>query len=507
MKPNKIMPIGLFADRKIVDAQGGTERRVWCLMQPGRTGSFVEALFFLYLAFAVTGCVQRTQPKPLTHLERVKQAGELVVVTNYSPSSYYEGPDGYAGLEYDLATLFAKRLGVKVRFVVPDSFRDITRMVESGSADLAAAGLMVTETRKKRLRFAPAYRRVTEQVICRSDQTVPRYITDLTDSDLEVVAGAGHLDTLSALRKHYPDLSWNLNYELDADGLLSMVNQGSLDYAVVQSDQMTRVQHYYPNLQVAFDIGNPSDLAWAFSRDEDSSVYDEAVRFFGEIKHDNQLAQLIDRYYGHAVDYDTALDNSLRVHFRQRLPRYRSMFERAGMRSGLDWRLLAAVAYQESHWDRGAISAEGVGGMMMLTNDTARELKVSNRMDAAQSISGGSTYLSQVLANMPPEIQEPDRTWIALAGYNIGYGHIEDAQHIVRQRGGDPNKWIDIKAVLPLLGKRNWYSKTAHGKARGALAVHYVNSIRRFYDLLVWLTEGEDTRKVAAIGGKAKGGA
>ena len=458
--------------------------------------TFVGCLFLLLLSFPAIISVER-HPKHTSQLERVLRSGELKVVTRYSPSTYYEGPKGYAGLEYDLAQLFAKRLGVQARFIVPDSSRQIIRTVEDRKADFAAAGLMVTEARKRTLRFAPAYRKTTEQVIYRADHPKPRYVNDLSKGILEVAAGASHVETLKSLRQYYPDLNWNLNYEQDADGMMLLVNEGLLDYTIVQSEQMLRMRRFYPHLEVAFNVGKTRDLAWAFAQGEDDSLYNEAVAFFDEIKQNKQLDQLIDRYYGHSAGYDAALDSSLRLDYRKRLPRIRGLFQRAGRENDLDWRLLAALAYQESHWDGKAVSAEGVRGMMMLTGNTAREVHVTNLFDPAQSVKGGASYLRETLANIPPQVQEPDRTWFALAAYNVGYGHVEDARELVRKKGGDPNKWIDVKAVLPLLGKRSWYRKTRHGRARGALAVHYVNSIRRYFELLVWLGEEDEMRKVA----------
>lgn len=507
MNSKKIMPIGHFAGCEIVDVTERPARKAQPERYLGQELGQLRILFFLFFLLPLTGCVEKPA-KSLNHLERVKQAGELKIVTRYSPASYYEGPEGYAGVEYDLAQLFAKRLGVKVRFVVPDSPRRITRMVERREVDFAAAGLMVTDARRKNLRFAPAYRSITEQVVYRADQAQPRYINDLNAGLLQVVAGGSHADTLKSLRQHYPDLNWSLNYEQDVEGLLMLVNEGLLDYTLVQSDLMQRMRRFYPNLRVAFDVGKPRELAWAFSYDEDSSLYREAARFFEEIRENKQLDQIIDRYYGHSASYDAALDSSLRVHYRERLPKYKGMFKRAAMESGLDWRLLAALAYQESQWNGRAVSAEGVRGMMMLTGNTARELHVTNLFDPGQSIRGGASYLRDTLEQVPPHIQDPDRTWFALAAYNVGWGHVEDARRLVRERGGDPDKWIDVKTALPLLGKRSWYRKTRHGKARGALAVHYVNSIRRYYDLLVWLTEEEESRRVAMLpGGKPKGGA
>lgn len=493
MNLKKIMPIGLFAKCKSVDS---LSRRV----QPLESFSQTTVRFFIFLVFMLhlNSCVEKPV-KPPTQLEKVRQTGELKIVTRHSPSSYYEGPDGFAGLEHDLAQLFAKRLGVKVSFIVPDAGHHASDYIADKEADIAATGLMVSETRKEALRFAPAYRRITEQVIYRSDRPKPHSVSELSSGNLEVAAGASHVDTLNSLKTDYPDLSWSLNYEQNTQGMLFLVNEGLLDYTIVQSDQMLRMRQFYPKIDVAFDIGEPCDLAWAFSNDEDSSLYNEAVKFFDEIKQNKQLDQLIDRYYGHSETYDASLDSAIRLHYRKRLPKYKHTFQKAGKDQGLDWRLLAALAYQESQWDGNAVSAEGVRGLMMLTGVTARELNVTDPFDPVQSIRGGASYLREAKAQIPAHISEPDRTWFALAAYNVGHGHVEDARHLVRQRGGDPDKWIEVKQMLGLLDKRYWYRQTRHGQARGALAVHYVNSIRRYYDLMVWLDVEENASHELAM--------
>ena len=115
----------------------------------------------------------------------------------------------------------------------------------------------------------------------------------------------------------------------------------------------------------------------------------------------------------------------------------------------MDWRLLAAIGYQESYWNPHAVSPTGVRGLMMLTQPTAKQLGVSNRVDPVQSIDGGSHYIRTLIDKMPSPIKEPDRTWMALAAYNVGINHLEDARMITRRRGRDPNRWKDVKESLP----------------------------------------------------------
>jgi membrane-bound lytic murein transglycosylase F len=453
--------------------------------------------YFALLLFlmALPGCDQKPTP-PVSHLDRIRASGELRVVTRPEFSAPAEGGPGSVGLEHDLVQLFAARLNVRPRFIVPGSLREVPAILARGEADLAAAGLIADGDRPG-VRYGPAYRRITEQVLYSGDSPPPRTLADLGDSLVEVLAGSGHARTLAELQHQYPDLRWRARADQDIRDLLSRTAQGEVAYAVADSDQALLLRRQFPELQIAFDLGHPRHLAWALPAAEDASLYAEVVRFFGDIRQDKTLDQLIDRYYGHAQAFDAVLDDALRQDYRERLPRYRHLFERAGERYGLDWRLLAAIAYQESKWQSRAVSAEGVRGMMMLTGLTARELNVRDRFDAAESIRGGASYFRRMLVELSPEVEDPDRIWFALAAYNLGPGHVEDARELVRRRGGDPNKWIEIKKVLPLLGKPAWYRQTRHGKARGGVAVHYVNSIRRYYDLLVWLSEEENRQRLA----------
>jgi membrane-bound lytic murein transglycosylase F len=179
-------------------------------------------------------------------------------------------------------------------------------------------------------------------------------------------------------------------------------------------------------------------------------------------------------------------------HIEQRLPRYQAWFEKAGKDSGIDWRLLAAIGYQESHWNPKAVSPTGVRGLMMLTQDTMKQLGIDkSRHDPQASIEGGARYIRRVKKRLPKRIKNPDRTWMALAAYNIGFGHLEDARILTQDDGADPDKWIDVKKYLPRLSQKKWYKKARHGYARGQEPVRYVENIRSYYDILVWVTERE----------------
>jgi len=129
---------------------------------------------------------------------------------------------------------------------------------------------------------------------------------------------------------------------------------------------------------------------------------------------------------------------------------------------------------------------------MMLTLNTAKSMGVANRLDPDESIAGGAGYLRALIDKLPERITDPDRTWLALAAYNLGYGHLEDARIITQRQGGDPDNWHNVKERLPLLSKKKWYKNTRHGFARGYEAKHFVRNIRRYYNTLVQLTQPQD---------------
>jgi membrane-bound lytic murein transglycosylase F len=421
-------------------------------------------------------------------VETIKQDGQLVVLTRNSPTTYYEDVDGPAGLEYELTKMFAYELGVELTLVLPQTLDDLLEGIEQGTAHIAAAGLTVTREREKRLRFGPAYQQITEQLIYNINNKRPRSLSSL-DGSLEVVANSSHDERLQDLSETMPELSWKATTTNETEDLLQMVADGIIEYTIADSNTFALNQRFFIDLRAAFDISEPQPLAWALPRSEDNSLYLEVHKFFNKIKQNGELDRVIERAYGHVEDFDYVGTKIFRRHIEIRLPEFQEMFETAAEDNNLDWRLLAAMGYQESHWDPDAVSPTGVRGIMMLTLKTAKDLGIKDRLVPKNSIEGGARYFRQTLDRIPPSITEPDRTWMAMAAYNVGYGHLEDARVIAEQLGKNPDLWIDVKTTLPLLAKRKWYKKTRYGYARGWEPIQYVENIRSYYDILKWVDE------------------
>ncbi|HET7370053.1 MAG TPA: membrane-bound lytic murein transglycosylase MltF [Gammaproteobacteria bacterium] len=435
------------------------------------------------LALLLATCAQ-----PPSLLAQIKELGVLRVVTRNSPTTFYFGPRGPAGFEYDLARLFAEDIGVRLEVYAPLSLTDVLNAVRDGYADIAAAGLSVTRTREQHLRFGPPYQYVTQKVIYRYGEPRPDSPAELVDHSLMVVADSSHAERLEALHKQYPKLEWLASDAVESEELLAQVAHGDLDYTVADSNEFALDRRYYPELRAAFDLKAPEPLAWAFRRTGDLSLYHAAVAFFSRIRADGKLAQIIERYFGASDDFDYVGTRTFIHDIKTLLPDYQPWFREAGDDTGIDWRLLAAIGYQESHWDPHAVSPTGVRGVMMLTLSTAGDLGIENRINPEQSIIGGAQYFALMKERIPDEVREPDRTWMALAAYNVGIGHIFDAREITRERGGNPDRWIDVRASLPLLTEKKWYSQTKYGYARGEQPLIYVANIRSYYSILNWIT-------------------
>ena len=425
-------------------------------------------------------------------LNEIKLTGTLAVATRNSPTTYYEGPEGPRGFEYDLIKRFADELGVELEIIIPHSLDRIISMVSNNEVHFAAAGLTVTDARKQVLRFSSPYQHVTQQLIYRSRSGLkrPRKITDLFGREIEVVADSSHAERLKTLKAKHAELDWLENADLNSEELLDLVSENMLDHTIADSNEMAINRRFYPELRIAFNISKKEPIAWAFPKSNDNTLFDAATIFIDKMKRNGEIERILERYYGHVMNFDYVGTRTYKNHINRRLPAYREIFEHAGKENELDWRLLAAIAYQESHWNPRARSPTGVRGLMMLTRDTAKMMKIKDRLDPEQSIDGGSRYIKKMMGKIPKQIKEPDRTWMAMASYNVGYGHLEDARIITQIRGGNPDSWNDVKENLPLLSRKKWYKNTKHGYARGWEPVRYVENIRSYYDLLVWHTEG-----------------
>jgi membrane-bound lytic murein transglycosylase F len=388
-----------------------------------------------------------------------------------------------------LAQQFADSIKVPLKIILVPADQ-LEETLQKGRAHFSASGFRLDD-KSHALSFGPSFMSVREQVAFNQDQAQPRQLRDLIGSTIAVIAGSNQEKTLLELKKEIPEFTWESRTNQTVEDLLKEVAQGDLDYTLANHEQISEMLNYYLNLAVAFDIGKAAKLAWAFPEKTDNDLIAETTKFFAAIEKSGELHNLLDRYYGHN-DRLAPLDAADFINQTEKtLHKFQSLFKEAGKLINEDWRLIAAIAYQESHWDPQATSDSNVRGMMMLTEATADRMNVSNRLDARESIMAGAKYLALIKKQLPPRIEEPERTWLALAAYNQGHGHLEDARILTQRQGGNTDTWVDVKKWMPSLNNPVYFESLKHGYARGGEAVIFVENIRAYYDMLSRLTENE----------------
>lgn len=430
-------------------------------------------------AFAMLAHRDRTA----TPLEHIRARGELRVVTLNLPTCYYLGARGPKGLEYDLARRFAASLGLGLKIFAVANQADLMKALASGQADIAAAQITADAAWDQVGAPSAPYAEIPQLVVYHSGQPAPDDLPHLQNAMLIVGKGSAQEGVLQKLMLVAPFLKWGVTDPGTTP--LQSVEEGTSGYAIVDARAYSYARHLYPDTRVAFTLPQARPVQWMVRQGAPDLM--RAVNHFLEsIKASGELAKLMHRDSAATDSFHYQESRLFETYFVERLPRYRAWFQAAAARYGFDWRLLAAIGFQESRWNPAAISTAGAKGVMMLTSDTAQAMGLTNRANAKDSIFAGARYLSEVRKMIPTHIPEPDRTWFLIAAYNAGFGHVEDARVLAQRMGENPDSWAAVRKVLPLLADPRWYSQAKNGYAQGWQPVAYVKRVREFMQLLEW---------------------
>ncbi|SIS48292.1 membrane-bound lytic murein transglycosylase MltF [Neptunomonas antarctica] len=433
----------------------------------------------------------------MTQLEVIQTKGTLRVATRNTPSAYYIDKGEPAGFEYELAKAFADDLNVAMELIIPDTIDGLFQSIIKRDAHIVAAGINISENRKENFEFSTAYDESISTVIYRLKQGIPapETVEDLIGKHILVLANSIQAEQLNTLKNNYQDLAWSETSELTNTDILDKIFTEEADYAIVDSTVYDSQSSFYPGLRDAFTIGDTQPIAWVVTPNQDGSIKRAVNKFLSKPR----TLALIKKLKAKYLTKRNPLNYFDTVTFKQDmetyLPTLEQYFYMAEQETDIDWMLLASIAYQESHWKADAVSPTGVKGIMMLTHGAAKEVGVIDRTDPIQSILGGAQYLLNVKDKIPERISEPDHTWFALAGYNIGFGHLEDARILTQRANKDSDKWEDVKEFLPLLSKEKYFSTVKYGYARGQEPVKYVKNIKKYIELLEWEKQIQQIRQ------------
>jgi len=453
---------------------------------------FLATTFFAFSFFAF-GWLSHSSYEPEKQIEKVsllskiKKRKVLNVVLLNAPSTYFIGVEGPKGFEYDLLKSYSEHLGVKLNITSAHTVKEAIKLSRNPNIDITSASLTKTPQREESFNFGPSYFEVQEQVICNrsmlKSEKFPRDVEDLSGLKIVVGEDTSYSETLQSLKNDGFDINATFTSEHSTEELLEKVSKNEIDCTIADSNVYALNLRYFPEIAMAFSISGREQLAWLLP-DDSSALEADMYAWLNSFNQQGKMVQLKDHYYSYVLFFDYYNTKMFYKRMKTRLPKYEKYFKEAATRFGIPWRLLASISYQESHWNPKAKSFTGVRGLMMLTQHTAKLLNVTNRLDPQQSIVGGTRHIKQMLKFVPKDVSGENRLKFALAAYNIGLGHVRDAQSLAKEIGLNENIWSDLKIVLPLLSQKKYYRDLKFGYARGAEPVKYVEAIYNYKQIL-----------------------
>jgi membrane-bound lytic murein transglycosylase F len=414
--------------------------------------------------------------------QAIQERGKLVVGTINHPISYFINGEGESGLEYELSKAFASYLNVELEMRPMESTDTLFDALDEHKIDIAAANLFYQIDKAEHFQLGPSYYSASWQLAYRKGENRPRSLAQINDT-LVIPESSELVQILKDAQLKHPKLRWRVDKKLTQEELLLQVAEGKIAYTLANSLDISATQQIKPQIAVAFDLTDEMSVHWYLSNNSSNELQSALLDFMNTAIDSGLIANIEEKYFNHFRQFDYVDTKSYLNSIEAILPKFEPLFTKH--KGNLDWRLLAAIAYQESHWNPDATSPTGVRGMMMLTKDTAERMKITDRTDPEQSIKAGSEYLHWLIEQIPDSINNDDRIWFALAAYNMGLGHLLDARRLTKSLGGNADNWLDVKKNLPLLAEKRYYTNLKYGYARGYEAVQYVENIRRYMNSIM----------------------
>ena len=425
----------------------------------------------------------RPQEDYTDDLPGMKERGRLRMITRNNPLTYFIHRGRQVGFEYELIKEFAARHDMRLDIVIPESHADLLAYLNEGKGDLVAAAMTITGPRQELAAFSRPYNEVDEMVVVRADQDSIASLADLAGRTVHVRRSSSFYTTLKALEDSIGLEVVGVSDTVETEEILAGLDEGLYDITLCDSNLLEMEVAHGLRLKAAFSI-KPTVLGWAVRKGNPEllAALDQYVR---EEKSGLLFNMMKKRYFENRRTIAKAKD-SLRVDLSGRLSPFDDLVKKYARRYGQDWRLITAQMYQESHFDPEATSWVGALGLMQIMPETGRELGFTDLRDPEQNIHAGVKYMHQLLKRFDPAIPMGERVRLALASYNVGYGHVLDARQLAREKGWDPDRWFGhVERAMKLLARPAYYKRARYGFCRGGQPVHYVGNVQSMYDAYV----------------------
>lgn len=422
-------------------------------------------------------------------IHNVQSQQQIRVVAVEGPLVYRQGKNQEKyGIDYDLIQSFAKDYNLKIKWLPVRSQQEATETLDHGQADIAVGRYHGSSKEARSFLVTPAIEETHLSLFCRKNQKI-HTANDLSNKRVilfEKDLSLGPIELIKSRMNQNLGATVNFNVWMNSNVQTAFreIAVNNADCLVAENFESVFWLETFLTIEKIAPIGGSYSLNWLI-HPTNNSLLNVLRAWFVSASRKDEINRVQDRYHLLVRELD---ENDVRTFLkksRDTLPDFLKEIKKSSTENRLPWQLIAAVAYQESKWDPEARSYTGVRGIMQLTEETADLMGVEDRRDPAQSIQGGSKYIKYLYEKIPAHINSKDRLALTLAAYNIGYGHLLDAQKLTDSLGKNPESWKDLKTVLPLLTKEKYYSQTTFGYARGYETVQYVERTKSYYHLLV----------------------
>lgn len=415
----------------------------------------------------------------LNQWQKIQRKGYLSWITRTSPLTYYNSLDGIIGIEYDILSEFCRENNLKLTVLVADSNYELFKSFDNNNIDIVGGSLSLTPERLNKYASTNSYDKTNIRIISSLRKPKIRSLEDLKNYNGAILAHSSYKNIATELINKYQANILIYNGESMYE-LLQDVAHTNIDYTLSDMNIIDIYKSYVPKLRIGAKVSKDQMLGFYIKKTEDQSLLLKLNKFIDDYLFQNKVTRykkVIKNSLPNSKPADTAY---FLKNYEKRWQQVKPLIYEVANKYSIKPVLLGAISYQESHWNAEAVSPTLVKGLMMLTRGVAKEQGITDRFDPLQSLEGGVRHFLKMKDKIPVRITEPDRTYFALAAYNIGYGNIEKARVMTQNGAQNPDIWDDVKNYLPLLNQTEKYN------VDGETAVRYVENIKVYQNLLQW---------------------
>ena len=419
-------------------------------------------------------------------LKEIISSGYIRVLTRNNDTSFFIYRGHRMGFDYEVGKKLAQRMGIRVDMVITNNWNDMVPALLRGEGDVIAAQVSVTDARKKEVEFAAPWGSTHEVIITREGAPPVATAADLSGREVHVREGSTYQESLEALNVKLkadgkaPVKIVPLPGDLETDTIIERLARGDFEYTVADENLTDIHVAFYDNISKGPAVSEERELAWAV-RPGDDKLRDQISALLRELKKKPDFNVLKKKYFEGQRSFKKERKDKFYASETGTLSQYDPLIRKHAEPHGFDWRLVAAQIYQESRFDLKRKSWVGALGLFQIMPKTAKQLGITNPHDPEQSIRGGLKYMKQLMGHYDDVADDVERYRFAMAAYNSGFGHLDDARKLAREAGEDHKQWKTVSRWLLRLSKREYYSKTRFGFCRGFEPVDYVRHIDERY--------------------------